>query len=145
MNKNDYSQFIESLHSRAKDAKWRMFYDEESDSLYWAKKPFPSEDKLAKVAKEISFFLDKTGNINGLMIQPFQNNFVSHNEEVAGVKKLFTFRKDDVFIIPSEKSKEAEPLLNILTATIKKDIYKDVAEANHSMNDLTKFLVTSIK
>lgn len=146
METNNYSQFIEKLHSRARSARWKMFYDKESDSLYWTKRPFPSGDKLAKVAKEISFYIDKAEGVNGLMIQPFQNNFLSHNENVAGVKRFFTNKVDDnILTIPANKRKEAEPLLATLSATIQKDIYKDVAEADYSLEDLTQFLVSSTK
>ncbi|MCP6720422.1 MAG: hypothetical protein KJI72_03865 [Patescibacteria group bacterium] len=146
IKKNKYFKFIEMLYSMAKDARWKMFYDKESDSLYWTKRPFPADDKLAKVAREISFFLDRRGNVNGLMIQPFQNNFLSHNEEVTNIGRLFTSKKDDsIFTIPVEKRKEAEPLLNALTATIKKDIYRDAIEANYSLEDLADFLSVSVK
>lgn len=112
--------------------------------MFWTKRPFPLNDRLAKIAKEISLFLDKSGQINGIMIQPFQSNFLSHNEEVAGFSKLFTKKLDDgVFAISSKKSKEAEPFLATLSATIKKDIYKDAAEAKYPLQNLEKFLVSS--
>lgn len=145
MKTNNYSQFIEKLHSKAKSARWKMFYDKESDSLFWAKSPFPSNNKLAKVAKEISFYLDKTGAINGLVIRPFQNNFLSHNEDVLGVARLFTNEKKDVLTIPSQKHKEAEPLLSALSATVKKEIYKDAIEAEYSLDDLSQFLISSVR
>ncbi|PIR87973.1 MAG: hypothetical protein COU10_01680 [Candidatus Harrisonbacteria bacterium CG10_big_fil_rev_8_21_14_0_10_45_28] len=145
MKKINYPQFIESLHSTAKKAEWKIFYEKESDSLYWTETPFPSHAKLAKVAKEIYFFLNNTGKVGGLMIQPFQNNFVSHNEEMEKIKEFFNQKTKDDVITMSMKRKEFDPMIATLTATIKKDIYKDASDAKYTVEDLSKFLVSSSK
>ncbi|MBI2888292.1 MAG: hypothetical protein HYY10_00005 [Candidatus Liptonbacteria bacterium] len=138
MKKKYYSQFIEKLHLVAKRAHWKRFYDDESDSLFWTKQPIPSDNRLAKVAKEITFYLDKGGEVNGFIIQPFRSNFVSHNEEMAGFVKIFTSEDK----VPADKLKTAESLL---FTTIQRDIYKDVAEAKYSLKDLSRFLVSASK
>jgi|SRR3990172_3966615 len=141
-----YLRFIEELHSRARRSRWKIFYDEEADSLYWTKEPFPSRDKLAKVAKEIFFFLNRKGTVNGLMIQPFRSNFVAHNEEVLGAAKMFTRKEEGgILTIPDERKSVADSLLVALTATIKKDIYQDIAESDYSLADLESFLTSSVK
>ena len=139
MKKINYSQFIEKLHSEAMRARWKTFYDDESDSLFWTKQPVPSDNRLAKVAKEITFYLDKGGIVNGVIIQPFLSNFLSHNEEIAGVAKVLTNTKDK---ISPQELKTAESLLS---TTIKKDIYQDIAETKYSLKDLNHFLASASK
>lgn len=146
MKKNNSNSFIEHLYSEAKNAGWKVFYEEESDSLFWTKKPFPVTDKLAKVSKEISFYLSNAGVVDGLMIQPFQSNFLSHNEEVSGMTKFLSQEEQGgVITIPQGKNKENELLFAALSATIKKDIYKDAEEANYPVKRLEKFLSASAK
>ena len=114
--------------------------------MYWTKEPFPSRDKLAKVAKEIFFFLNRKGTVNGLMIQPFRSNFVAHNKEVLGAAKMFTRKEEGgILTIPDERKSVADSLLVALTATIKKDIYQDIAESDYSLADLESFLTSSVK
>jgi len=139
------SQIIESLYSQAKNAEWSAFYEEDSDSLFWTKTPIPSEDKLAKVSKEVAFYLSSVGEIEGLIIQPFRNNFVLHNEEAIEISKLFTNREDGVLAISPKKDKEKELLFATLSALIKKDIYQDAAEAKYPIEDLNRFLSSSAK
>lgn len=137
------SQFIENLYSQAKNAGWKAFYEEDSDSLFWTKSPIPSGDKLAKVSKEVTFYLSKIGEVEGLIVQPFHNNFLQHNEEAVEVAKLFTDKENDtIFTIP-EESTEKDLLLATLSAIIKKDIYQDAAEAKYSIEDLAQFLSSS--
>ncbi len=146
MKKNNYNSVIGNLYSRAKIAGWKIFYEEESDSLFWAKKPFPAIDKLAKVSKEISFYLSNAGLVDGLVIQPFQSNFLSHNKEVSGMTKFLSHREQEgVLTIPESKNKENELLFATLSVTIQKDIYKDAAEANYPVKKLEKFLSASAK
>ncbi|GEM_PF-2031401 len=146
MKKNNYSSFIENLYSEAKTAGWKIFYEEESDSLFWTKKPFPAADRLAKVAKEISFYLSSGGMVDGLMIQPFQSNFLSHNEEISGFAKLLNHREHGgIVAIPQGRGGGSESLFATLSATIQKDIYKDAAEANYPVKKLEKFLSASAK
>ncbi len=146
MKSKNYTQFIDQIYSSAKKASWKMFYDSESDSLFWTKKPIPSEDKLVKVAKEISFYMDSVGKINGLIIRPYKSNFVMHNDAVPEVKKIFTKKGDgEIFSIPSGNNKEKDHFYAVLSATIEKDIYKDVAEAKYTLKDLTQFLASTSK
>ena len=135
MKKTDYSQFIGSLYSEAKRGRWKRFYDNESDSFFWTKRPIPSGNRLAKVAKEIAFYLDDKGVVNGLLIQPFRNNFLSHNEEIADVLGVFATTNK----IPPGELKAVESLLS---ASIQKDIYRDIAEEKYSLKDLNRFLTS---
>ena len=134
------SRIIENLYSQAKNAHWSAFYEEDSDSLFWTKTPIPSEDRLAKVSKEVTFYLSNIGAVDGLIIQPFRNNFLLHNEEAVEVARLFTNKEDGVFEIPSEKK---DLLFATLSALIKKDIYQDAAEAKYPIEDLNQFLISA--
>lgn len=146
MNKNNTNSFMGGLYSEIKKSNWKIFYEEESDSLFWTKKPFPVADKLAKASKEISFYLNNDGVIDGLVIQPFQSNFLSHNEEVSGIAKLFSDEgQDGIFTIPQSKNKDNELVFAVLSATIQKDIYKDAAEANYPVKKLEEFLTCLVR
>jgi hypothetical protein len=134
------SQIIENLYSQAKNADWSAFYEEDSDSLFWTKTPIPSEDRLAKVSKEVTFYLSNVGAVDGLIIQPFRNNFLLHNEEAIEVARLFSNKEDGVFEIPSEKK---DLLFATLSALIKKDIYQDAAEAKYPIENLNQFLTSA--
>lgn len=141
--KQNKSQIIENLYSQSRNAGWSAFYEEDSDSLFWTKTPIPSEDKLAKVSKEVAFYLSSIGEIEGLIVQPFHNNFILHNEEAVEVAKLFTSKEDGVFAIPSEKRGGNELLFATLSALIKKDIYQDAAEAKYPIKNLNQFLTSA--
>lgn len=146
MKNNKYPQIIENLYSQAKNDGWKMFYEEDSDSLFWTGSPIPAGDRLAKASKEVSFYLNGNGGVSGLIIQPFHNNFLLHNEEAAEVAKLFTDQENDsIFTVPPEKSEEKDLLCVALSAIIKKDIYQDAAEANYSIESLSEFLFSSAR
>lgn len=146
MKKNNNNSLIGGLYSEIKKSNWKIFYEEESDSLFWTKNPFPATDKLAKASKEISFYLNDAGVVDGLVIQPFQSNFLSHNEEVSGMAKFFSQEGEEgIFTIPQSRSNENELLFAALSATIQKDIYKDAAEANYPVKKLEEFLSISVK
>ncbi|MEX0689818.1 MAG: hypothetical protein WD471_00880 [Candidatus Paceibacterota bacterium] len=138
-----YSKLIDNLGS--KTSKWEISYEKESDSFYWTKTPFPSKSRLVKVAKEIFFFLNKKGDVEGLMIQPFNNNFVSHNEEVSNIMRILSKKEGLNEFTVSKKTKELDSVLSTLTATIKKDIYRDAVESNCSLDDIEELLTTSVK
>ena len=136
----DYTQFIDRLYHFAKSARWKRFYDDESDSLFWTKRPIPSDNHLAKVSKEVMFYLDQEGTVNGFIIQPFRSNFLSHNEEVADAIKILTRKSEDK--VSAGKIRTAESLL---FATVQKEIYRDMAEAQFTPKDLSHFLVSASK
>ena len=83
MEKNTFLNLIANLSSTAKKGGWELFYDKVADSMYWSKKKVSSDSRLKKLSREISLYFNRTGNVEGLMIQCFRNNFLTQNENLA--------------------------------------------------------------
>ena len=138
--------FTESFRAIARKAKWKISYDESADLLYWAKANISKNSKLQKISREISFFVDQKGGLDGLMIQSFRNNFLTQNRDVAVIYDLFEkSSKNDILFISDAKEKKAQDLIIGFSESIKKDIYKDALDAGYTSRDLENILTASAR
>jgi len=139
MKNSTVEVLIESIGPAAKKQKWEMLYDKTADSLYWKKARLSKESKLAKLSREVSFYVNNQGAVEGVMVQYFKNNYITENKDIAGLTKfLISSGDDDLFVIPKDKKAEANGLLLGFSESIKKDIFKDALGANYTMSDLDK-------
>ena len=131
----------ENIITIAQNAGWEVFYEEESDSLYWTILPVPKKDALVKVSREIYFYVGAGGIIHGLMIQPFKNNFLTHHRSVVTVASLITEKQNEgVFTIPEGKKELARDYMVSFSESIKMDIYADALDAKVNVEDLAGLL-----
>lgn len=141
MKKNKSFSIIESISSLARKNRWQLSYDTDSDYLYWTEKNIAKDSKLKKLSREVSFYINKSGNPEGLMIQCFKNNFLTQNQDVSDIYKLFVEKdKDNLLVIPREKRGEANAIMSGFAESIKKDIYKDALEAEYTIKDLENII-----
>lgn len=138
MNKDTFLNFIGNLGSLATQGKWRFLYDKDADSLYWSKEEIPSDSKLKKLSKEISFYINTNGAVDGLIIQYFRNNFLVHNENFAKTSIMKSINKagENTFSLGT-KTQDADAVFGF-SESIKSDILRDALEANYTFEDLEK-------
>ena len=139
MQKNTFLNLIKNLGTIAKKGKWEFSYDKGADSLYWAKKKISTGSRLKKFSRETSFYVNANGGIDGLMVQYFQNNFLTQNENLAKVGIVESINKSESGEPISLGSKKDE-LEALFSASIKNDILTDALEANYTLRDLEKAL-----
>jgi len=139
MEKSTFLNLIANLSSTAKKGKWELFYDSVADSMYWSKKEVSSDSKLKKLSKEISLYFNNAGNVEGLMVQCFRNNFLTQNENLAKTSIVKSMNKveNGKPISLGSKKEEVEALFS---ESIKNDILKDAFEANYTLKDLERVL-----
>lgn len=139
MKKGTFLNLINNLSSTAKKGKWELFYDSVADSMYWSKKEVSSDSKLKKLSREISLYLNSGGNVEGLMIEYFRNNFLTQNENLAktSIVKSINKAENGKPISLGSKKEEVEALFS---ESIKSDILKDAFEANYTLKDLERVL-----
>lgn len=139
MEKSIFLNLISNFNSTARKGKWELFYDKVADSMYWSKKEVSTDSRLRKLSREISLYFNKDGNVEGLMIQCFRNNFLTQNENLAktSIIKSMNEAENGKPISLGSKKGEVEALFS---ESIKNDILKDAFEANYTLKDLEKVL-----
>ena len=109
--------FIPSFSDIAKKQKWVSNYDNDSDSLA-IRTPKLSEDSRKKYFNdEFAFYVNKHNGVEGVFIEYFISNFVSHHKEFQAVLK--DIKKD----IETSK-KEEKSIFELKQNEIKKIIPK---------------------
>jgi hypothetical protein len=140
MQKNAFLNLIKNLNAIAKKGKWQFFYDKGADSLYWSKKKISADSKLKKFSRETSFYVNGAGGVEGLMVQYFQNNFLTQNENLAKIGIVDSINKADNVERPISLGSKKDELEALFSASIKNDILTDALEANYTLRDLEKAL-----
>ncbi len=138
MNKDTFFNLIGNLGSLAKQGKWQFLYDKTADSLYWSKKEITSDSKLKKLSKEVSFYINANGNVDGLIIQYFRNNFLAHNENLAktSIMKSINKAEEKPFSLGT-KTQNTDAVFGF-SESIRSDILRDALEAKYTLKDLEK-------
>jgi hypothetical protein len=150
MKKNEYTyknvmQLVEEVADAAKSEHWPMTYDALADALYWTKPKISNGAKLVQLSQETAFYITPSGETDGIFIQPFRNNFLTQNQDVAEIAKFFEKKDDDEMLVMSEAQEaKIQPLILGFSESIKKDIYRDALEADYSMKDLQNLLEAAL-
>lgn len=139
MEKNTFLDVIKNLGAIAKKGKWEFVYDKDADSLYWSKKKISADAKLKKFSRETSFYVNGIGGIEGLIVQCFQNNFLTQHEDLAktGIVDSINRAENGKSISLGQKKEALEALFS---ESIKNDILTDAMEADYTLRDLEKAL-----
>ncbi|HEY5220611.1 MAG TPA: hypothetical protein VIJ29_00460 [Candidatus Paceibacterota bacterium] len=139
MENSIFLKLIKNLSNDAKKGHWKFFYDKSSDCLYWSKSAISKNVNLKKLSREVSIYMKPNGSPEGLLVQFFQNNFLTQNETLAdtGMKKALNKSQEDKPISFGIKTKELEALF---VESIKNDILTDAFRANYSLKDLEKIV-----
>lgn len=130
-------QRIEEVANTAQRERWQMLYDALADALYWTKAKIGAGAKLIQLSRETAFYITPSGETQGIFIQPFKNNFLTQNQDVAEITKFFEKKDGDEMLVMSKAQEEKiQPLIVGFSESIKKDIYRDALEADYSLKEL---------
>jgi hypothetical protein len=139
-------ELIESVADTAKRERWPMMYDTLADAFYWTKSKIAGDAKLVQLSRETAFYITPSGETEGIFIQPFRNNFLTENRDVAGIADLFKKSGDGgMLTITKAQEEKIKPLIFGFSESIKKDIYRDALEAGYSPQDLQGMMETALK
>lgn len=94
--------FITNFSEKAKKERWASHYDTDSDSLA-IRMPQLSEDARKKYFNdEFAFYMNKKNEVEGVFIEYFISNFISHHKDFQIVLK--DIKKDIKVMGKTEKS-----------------------------------------
>ena len=150
MNKNNIQnktiiQLIEEVVDTAKKERWPMMYDTLADAFYWTKSKISDGAKLVQLSRETAFYVTPTGEMDGIFIQPFKNNFLTENQDVAEITDFFEKKNGDEMLTMSRAQEEKiQPFIVGFSESIKKDIYRDALEADYSLKELQNVVDTAL-
>jgi len=137
-------QRIEEVANTAQREHWPMLYDALADALYWTKAKISAGAKLVQLSRETAFYIAPSGETDGIFIQPFKNNFLTRNQDVAEIAKFFEKKDgDEMLVISKAQEEKIQPLIVGFSESIKKDIYRDALEAHYSLQELQNVVETA--
>lgn len=108
LNTNKIIQQAAKLKEIASKKAWEFFYNSELDELYFAPKTIRRGNLLFSIDNEMSIYLDRYSNLNGIFIEYFTSNFVKHQAEFKDFSALLTKSIDGSKTIPSTKKQEGD-------------------------------------
>jgi len=105
--------FAHNFRSFANAQNWIPRYDKDTDSLAIIPHKLSSDARIRYIDDELAFYLRANGDIEGLFIEYFKNNFIKHHR----TKK---FQKFNQAITKKEQSsKKDESLLELSKFNLK--------------------------
>ena len=114
--KKNILNFAQNFSDVVKEQKWISHYDSESDS-FAMRIPDLSEDSQKKYFNdEFALYLNKKNEIEGIFIEYFVSNFVSHHKDFKAITKNLKPRKKKpvVELKKSEVNKIASELESVI-------------------------------
>ena len=146
MAQSNFVSLIDQIPQVAKRDKWFISYDKSLDYLYWCKKKMYNNAKLVKVSHETSLYLNNQGKMEGLFVEYWTRNFLTHNPTVAKeVRKLLSKNvEDNIYTIGSNNKVIAEAKLCVLAESLRADVYKDAIQNEYTENELNKLMATAV-
>lgn len=101
--KKNILEFAGNFSNIVREGHWISHYDADSDS-FTIRAPKLSKDSRKKYfADEYAFYLNNKNGVEGLFIEYFVSNFVSHHKDFKSVLKELK-KKDDKAIVELNKS-----------------------------------------
>lgn len=102
--KKNILDFARNLSGIIKEQKWISHYDTESDSFV-IRNPHLSEDSRKKYFNdEFAFYVNKKSQVEGIFIEYFISNFISHHKDFKFIIKDFKNKKENLMVIELKKS-----------------------------------------
>ena len=84
-NRKKIINFVSHFSKTAKEDKWVAHYDAESDSFAITKPKLSKEVQKKYFDDEFAFYLKKNGEVEGIFIEYFTTNFISHNKNFKAI------------------------------------------------------------
>lgn len=96
--KKNILNFVQNLSGIVRDQKWISNYDAENDS-FAMRIPDLSKDSHKKYFNdEVAFYLNKKSEVEGIFIEYFMSNFVTHHKDFKSVVKNLRTRKKKLVV-----------------------------------------------
>lgn len=90
----------------AKRKHWVVEYDQDTDALYWAPRTVPKGSSLVAINREFSVYIGSAGDIDGVLIEYYQHNFVEHNVKFKDFSEVLTGETIDPMGNKKESAKQ---------------------------------------
>lgn len=103
--------FAYNFRNFANTQNWIPRYDKDTDSLAIIPHKLSSDTRIRYIDDELAFYLRENGDIEGLFIEYFQNNFIKHHKNFKELEQAIKIKK--------QKSKKDESLLELSKANLK--------------------------
>lgn len=132
-NRDKYLINIANLAEIAKNNKWEIEYDSDSDSFYWTKPQISQKAQLMKLSEDFALYVTPEGNIEGIFIEYAKNNFVKHNEDFMPLFEGLEETDENRFTLSQKKQKEFGGLLEFMATKISAETISNVLENNLSI------------
>lgn len=92
--KNIFS-FISHLSETANKNKWIANYDPEADTLSVRKSHLSADAQKKYINDEFAFYMNKKREVEGIFMEYFLSNFVSHHKDFKSMVKDIAQKRDE--------------------------------------------------
>ncbi|MDP3764611.1 MAG: hypothetical protein Q8Q95_03255 [bacterium] len=114
--KKNILNFVHNLSDTVRDQKWISNYDAENDSFAMRVPDLSKNSHKKYFNDEFAFYLNKKNEVEGIFIEYFMSNFVTHHRDFKAITKNFKpkKRKSILELKKSEVNKIAPELESII-------------------------------
>ena len=102
--------------------KWISNYDSDNDSLVIRTPNLSNDARKRYVTDEFALYLSPADNIQGVFIEYFSSNFLSHNARLKSMRKKLKVKKSENAVMEVEQ-KEIKKVLPILESVFVDSIF----------------------
>lgn len=113
-------EFISKLSEVAKEKQWVSHYDTDSDSLAVRNPSLTADVTKHYITKEFAFYLGDKSHVEGIFIEYFISNFVSHHKkDFKPIAKDLRNRakKEGIIELPKKETQKLVPELESILVT----------------------------
>ncbi len=114
--KKNILNFVQNLSGIVRDQKWISNYDAENDSFAMRTPDLSKNSHKKYFNDEFAFYLNKKNEVEGIFIEYFVSNFVTHHKNFKAITKKLKPKKEKsvVELKKSEVNKIAPGLESLL-------------------------------
>jgi len=89
LNLKKLQKQIALIDTISDQSKWKVSYDEETDSLYFSPDIIPDGFSLFSVNDDFSVFVNEKSDLGGIFIEYYKSNLTSHDKKFKPFKSFF--------------------------------------------------------
>ena len=116
--KKNIISFISNLSEIATKNKWISSYDPETDSLSIRKQTLSKDARKKHINNEFAFYLNKKQDVEGVFMEYFLSNFVSHYKDFKEIVKELEKKQDKEEVIKFKNKKLIDKLEEIIVNSV---------------------------
>lgn len=119
--KKNIVSFISNLSDVASKKGWISSYDPEADSLSIRKNKLSKDARKKYINDEFAFYLNRDKNVEGIFMEYFLSNFVSHHKDFKKVVKKIKKSQDKEEIIKFKNKELINKLESVMLNSVSID------------------------